>query len=174
MNQAHSSSLKNLAHDGIVMNAAKQETKRYFTVAEANQRLPLVRVIVSDIVTLFRDVHERRDRLEQLRKPSDVISHGDVYSEELHQFEDELEQDIVRLEEFVAELKDLGVELKDYVTGLIDFTAIFDGREVCLCWKLGEEEIGYWHEMDAGYNGRQPLLEDTFSANGSNTVEDIN
>ena len=41
--------------------------------------------------------------------------------------------------------------------GLIDFTGRHKGRDVCLCWKLGEETVGYWHEMDAGFAGRQPI-----------------
>ncbi len=158
------------------MNAAKQETKRYFTVGEANQRLPLVRSIVSDIVALFKDVHDRRERLGQIRQSADSISRGagNVYSEELKQFEEELDQDIVRLEGYVGELQELGVELKDYVSGLVDFPAIINGQEVYLCWKLGEDGIGYWHHLDTGFSGRQPLLEDSLSGDNSNAAEDVN
>jgi len=57
----------------------------------------------------------------------------------------------------VERVQSYGCQLKDMEMGLIDFPAIRDGREVYLCWKLGEEQIGYWHDVEAGYAGRQPL-----------------
>ncbi len=90
-----------------------------------------------------------------------------MYSEEVQQIEEELEKDIERLEEFANELEDLGVELKDPVQGLIDFRSLMDGREVYLCWKLGEDEITHWHELNAGFQGRQSLLQDSVFGDGS-------
>ena len=138
-----------------------QMKRKFYTVEEANQTLPLVRAIVSDIVTLYRDVHERRERLTRMRQipGSENQDQGNVYSEEVGEIEKELEKDILRLESYVEELKELGAVLKDAVVGLIDFWTVIDGREAHLCWKLGEEEIGYWHELDAGFQGRQSLLE---------------
>ena len=49
------------------------------------------------------------------------------------------------------------MELKDYQTGLIDFIGRHEGRDVYLCWKLGEEQITHWHELNAGFAGRQPV-----------------
>ena len=50
-----------------------------------------------------------------------------------------------------------GIVLRDIDRGLVDFPALVDGREVYLCWELGEDDVGYWHDMDAGYGGREPL-----------------
>jgi hypothetical protein len=50
-----------------------------------------------------------------------------------------------------------GIVLRDIDRGLVDFPAMIDGREVYLCWELGEDEVGFWHDMDAGYGGREPL-----------------
>ena len=61
------------------------------------------------------------------------------------------------MHEFVEELRQLGVEPKSGVEGLIDFPSMYEGRLVYLCWKLGEESVGYWHELDAGFAGRRPL-----------------
>ena len=61
------------------------------------------------------------------------------------------------MHEYEQELKNLGIELKDYYTGLIDFPCWMDGREVYLCWRLGEPEVAYWHELEAGFAGRQKL-----------------
>jgi hypothetical protein len=50
-----------------------------------------------------------------------------------------------------------GIVLRDIDRGLVDFPALIDGREVYLCWEVGEDDVGYWHDMDAGYGGREPL-----------------
>jgi len=54
-------------------------------------------------------------------------------------------------------LEQAGVVVKDVDRGLVDFPALIEGREVFLCWELGEDEVAYWHELEAGYRGRQPL-----------------
>jgi hypothetical protein len=141
---------------------AVSDNKRHFTVEEANARLPLVRVIVQDIVRLYEEVHDRRERLARIRQMRGGQHKDDsVYSDELRHAEVELEKDIARLESFAQELNDLGAELKDPVIGLIDFRTLIDGREAYLCWKLGEDDIQYWHELDAGFRGRQSLMEES-------------
>ena len=54
-------------------------------------------------------------------------------------------------------IQDTGALIKDINIGLLDFPALRDGREVYLCWQYGEGDIAYWHEIDAGYEGRQPI-----------------
>ena len=133
--------------------------KKYFTPEEANQALPLVRAIVTDIVRQFRDVQERKERLERIRRPKNSAREGtDPYSEEVAQIEDELEKDAETLQGYIDELDKLGVQLKDFVRGLVDFPSLMDGREVYLCWLLGEDDVTHWHELDAGFQGRQSLL----------------
>jgi hypothetical protein len=136
------------------------ESKKHFTIEEANSALPLVRAIVTDIVTKYAEISERKARLDQIRKSKPAGGRGphDLYREELVQVEEELDREITRLQEFIDELEELGVELKDIGRGLIDFRSMMDGREVYLCWLLGEEEVGHWHELDAGFAGRQSLL----------------
>ena len=129
--------------------------KKYFTVEEANKSLPLVKAIVSDIVRQFQIVGELRQRLSALtvehRKPS-----SDPYSEELAHSQAALEAEEETLESYIDELTRLGVELKG-PDGLCDFYSMMDGREVYLCWRLGEPEVMHWHELSAGVAGRQPL-----------------
>ncbi len=141
----------------IIMNPSAE--KKVFTVDEANRTLPLVSVIVQDIVQLFQDVHDRRERLSHIRQ---MRSKGDdqttdAYSEEVEQAVSVLNEDIERLDDFINELSQLGAELKDPILGLVDFPCIYEGREICLCWKLGEESIDFWHETDTGFQGRQPV-----------------
>jgi hypothetical protein len=61
------------------------------------------------------------------------------------------------IDSFRRELGDLGIQLKDPRLGLVDFPATMDGRAVLLCWKLDEPEVRFWHEADAGFDGRKPL-----------------
>lgn len=130
--------------------------QKTFTVQQANATLPLVRAIVSDLVELARDVIERRRRLSVLTSGR-RHQRTDLYHDELAHAEAELSLDSRRLQEYVDELAALGVELKSATEGLIDFPAVLDGRVVYLCWKLGEAEVGYWHDVDVGFQGRQPL-----------------
>ena len=139
---------------------AAPEKKKYFTIDEANNALPLVRAIVTDIVAKFDEVSERKVRLEQISesRTSGGRDPHDLYREEIVQVEQEIENEIAHLREYIEELEKLGVELKDIGRGLIDFRSIMDGREVYLCWLLGEDEVGHWHELDAGFSGRHSLL----------------
>lgn len=138
--------------------AAKQllKGKKYYSVSEANRLLPLVRVIVRDIVELARDLRERHERLTK-HGPSERTSLGPAYQEELQQMQEEFEREQERMREYEEELKNLSIELKDYNIGLIDFPCWKDDHEVYLCWKHGEAEVQFWHEIDAGFSGRQKL-----------------
>lgn len=127
-----------------------------FTVEQANAMLPLVRAIVTDLVNLSHEVIERRRRLSFLfsgRDPTD----RDVYHQELVQVEKDLERDSRRLQEYFEELRELGVEPTHGPEGIVTFPSMLKGRRVRLSWKLGEPEVVYWHESDAGYRQRHRL-----------------
>lgn len=145
--------------------------KKLFTIEEANATLPLVRAIATDLATLSREVIDRRERLAALHNSRRPSKSHDAYSEELAQIEDELTKDAERLHEYVEELRALGVEPKNGPEGLIDFPCQMDGRVVYLCWKLGEPEVLHWHELDAGYPGRQSLYAESVSGDGAASDE---
>lgn len=130
-------------------------SKKYYTPTQANAALPLVRAIVQDIVDLACDLRERQDRVVGPRKGGRGLS--PAHEEELAQARAELERGKERMLELERELTELGVELKDCFTGLIDFRYRMDGREVYLCWRLGEPQVAHWHELDAGFAGRKKL-----------------
>ena len=127
--------------------------KKYFTPAQANAMLPLVRRIIQDITTLAGELRKHQERLAHLQEEANR-------GEEATQLEDEFERGRERLVEFVEELRKLGVELKDPFMGLVDFPCWKDGREIYLCWRQGEPEVAHWHEVDAGFAGRQKLLQE--------------
>ena len=114
----------------------------YFTVERANAALPYVQRVVRDITRAYRQIVKLRRALEARRQTA---------------LEDRYEQAMDRLGDLVDELHLVGVELRDFEKGLLDFPAWYDGREVMLCWRLGEDRIGYYHEVEAGSAGRQPV-----------------
>lgn len=115
-----------------------------FSLNEANRSLPLVSRIVRDIV----EAHRRAVAIQQ-----ELLALSGEGGDSQSQLDDALSE----LQDYVDELSDIGVELKDLDAGLIDFPGRHQGRDVCLCWRLGEEKIEYWHEMHAGFSGRQPV-----------------
>ncbi len=60
---------------------------------------------------------------------------------------------------YLEALERIGCILKDVEQGLVDFYSRFEGRDILLCWKLGEKRIRYWHEISTGFQGRQPIVE---------------
>ncbi|HEY3323119.1 MAG TPA: DUF2203 domain-containing protein [Planctomycetota bacterium] len=121
---------------------------KLFTVADAEKTLPLVQRILGDIVTAFAERDQRRaDRGETGDDP-----------QRLEEFDAEIarcEEDAAR---YLAELQQIGVQLKDVRLGLVDFFSRYNGRVVCLCWKLDEgDAIGWWHDLHSGFRGRQPI-----------------
>ncbi len=119
---------------------------RHFTIEQANRSLPLVRRIVRDIVNAHERAMQLQGRLEEL-----------TANQSTSPLQAQLDEAMEQLQAYVSELNDVGVELKDYEAGLIDFLARHQGRDVYLCWRLGEETIAYWHELHAGFAGRQPI-----------------
>jgi hypothetical protein len=133
----------------------RQAKRKYFSVEEANKALPLVRAIVGDIVRQFRSVNELSQRLTAVTQGR-RLKNPDPYSEELAQSQAEMEAEEAKLRTYYEELTALGVELKGQ-DGLCDFPSMMDGHEVYLCWRLGEAEVLYWHELHTGFAGRKPL-----------------
>ncbi len=123
--------------------------QRYFSVTQANRALVLVRRIVADIVREYR----RFRALEQDYQSYDAK--GNIVLAE--QAREDYARIFHHLSELREELEEIGCELKDYDLGLVDFPARLDGRTVVLCWKLGEQNVEFWHDVDAGYTARRPI-----------------
>src|SRR5262249_1083708 len=113
-----------------------------------------LRSILRDITELAQELRDRSQRLASLEEAGHLDG---AHREEVEHVLAELERSQDRMREYENELRNLNVELKDYQTGLVDFPAWKDGREIYLCWRLGEPEVSHWHELDAGFAGRQTL-----------------
>lgn len=122
---------------------------RYFTVAEANALLPNVRPVMSAILVARQQIVDAQPEIWPVlekavgnggsKKAGALVAQFDV------------------IQKNVRVLQDLGITVKDINQGLVDFPAQRDGREVYLCWRYDEASITHWHEVDAGFAGRQPL-----------------
>lgn len=119
-----------------------ESTVKYFTPAEAEKTLPLVKKIVKDIL----------EAGFQIRTIAESTG-GNIEGNE------EVEKLITDIRSFMKELEEIGCFYKDwnYSMGLVDFPAIIDGREVFLCWRSDEPELMYYHGPDEGYAGRKPI-----------------
>lgn len=127
--------------------------RKNFTLAEANRALILVRRIVGDIVQHYQQLRTISVAYRSLEHAGDS-DHVDQTRRQYITLSD-------RLSELREELEEIGCELKDFEIGLVDFLAHRDGREVYLCWKLGEEQVSHWHEINSGYGGRKHVDEKT-------------
>jgi hypothetical protein len=123
--------------------------ERHFTVEEANS-------LLGRIEPMLRSLREARDRLtdaeahEALAGAAPGNGGGDPGRNVGEAF--------LEVRGLLFELQELGIVVRDIDRGLIDFPAILDGREVYLCWELDEpQQIAFWHDLEAGYGGRQPL-----------------
>jgi len=125
---------------------------KLFTVEQADRTLPLVGRIVEDIVRADVAWREVVDELERERSASD-----DQRDERVRRLERRAVELAREMDALEGELGGLGIALKDRRVGLVDFPGELDGRPVWLCWRLGEPAVRYWHELDAGFAGRQPL-----------------
>ncbi len=129
---------------------------RYFTLAEASRTLPLVRRIVQDLTGLYpawRDLVSRYELIAAQARPE----WGE--SEEQLKLRREIEDVARQINDYLQELDQIGCVFKGFEQGLVDFYGRLEDRDVFWCWKLGEDEIRHWHELDTGYAGRQPIPE---------------
>jgi hypothetical protein len=127
---------------------------KYFTLAEANRTLPLVKRIVADIAELhpkWRDLVFKYELVAAQARPE----WGE--SEEQVSLRGQIEAVARDISAYIAELEQIGCLFKGVPQGLVDFYGKLDGRDVFWCWKFGEETIDHWHEIDAGFAGRQPV-----------------
>jgi hypothetical protein len=132
-------------------------TPKRFTREEAEELLPYV----APLLFKLRELNRQRDQLQvqgaEVVQKSRGNGHG--VDNEAGKVRREMEELGTHINELIEKVQGMGIELKDPELGLVDFRSIREGREVYLCWQLGEEHLSFWHEIDAGFAGRQPLEE---------------
>ena len=129
---------------------------KLFTRAEANALLPTLRPLLSQLRVLRQESLRLDEDLRALHWKARGNGH-DALDEALTQVQRQREQVNTTLGEQVDRIHAMGVVVKDLDAGLVDFPWLHGGRVAYLCWKLGEPSVDWWHDIDAGYAGRQRL-----------------
>lgn len=122
--------------------------ERHFTRAEANALLPQLTAMLSQL----------REAKDELTNTEAHVALGEAApsnggGEEGKQ----VGVAFLEVRRILGTIEESGIVLRDIDRGLVDFPAVIEGREVYLCWEFGEEDVSFWHDMDAGYGGREPL-----------------
>jgi hypothetical protein len=128
---------------------------RFYSIDQANARLRDLDPILHKLKTDRDAVADAQRELVRFRQTNGNARHA----QELKAREDRMRDLVVRMERYVAQIVAWDVTLRDIETGLVDFPALVNGRQVCLCWRLGEDAVAWWHELDAGLAGRKPLID---------------
>jgi hypothetical protein len=128
---------------------------RYYDIDAANARILEIRPLLQQLRDDRNEIAAAQAELTHLRQSNGHSDHaGDLAVREAR-----VRETVKRMEEAVVQIDAWSVTLRDITTGLIDFPALVSGRPIWLCWRLGEDDIDWWHEYDTGIAGRQPLAE---------------
>lgn len=128
-----------------------------FTLEEAQQMLPTIEALLKRAMEAKEAAEDVEMELQQLARKIFVAGGTMVNVGEVHTQRKALAGLVQRAKDAVQEIDAIGVQVKDLDLGLLDFPAYLDGQIVLLCWKLGEDKIEYWHEVEAGFRGRKPV-----------------
>ena len=141
------------------MDEAPDQPPKTFTPAEANALLPRVTPLIEQLQGLQRSIVQTNRQIDEVVVK---VSGGNGFpiqslKEQLKDLTKHQLQLIEAFQSTLQQLESLGCMLKDLSIGLVDFYGTRDGEPVLLCWKLGEDRVRFWHTLESGYAGRQPL-----------------
>lgn len=121
-------------------------SEKIYSLDEANALLPYLAPTLVELREKFEDAAKIRETVARV-----AATNGGSHMRE------DWSKTLARVGELVERLQQWEIELRDVSTGLVDFPAIVRGQRAFLCWRLGEPEVAYWHPLDTGFDGRQPL-----------------
>jgi hypothetical protein len=122
---------------------------RYFTAEEANALLPTLRPLVAEMVAARDRIAAAEPDLWPVLEKAAGNGGSKKAGAMLADFE--------KVQKKAKAIQAMGIQVKDINTGLVDFLARRDGRDVLLCWKYDEPSVAHWHDLDSGFAGRRPL-----------------
>lgn len=123
--------------------------QKFFTTHEANRSLAFVRRVVDDILVQYRRMLDLQEEIESAQKAS--------HNELREAARGEMVRSVERIQRYVEELDMVGVELRDWTTGVVDFPCLAGGRKVSLCWRFGDNAVGFWYEDGGELSSRQSI-----------------
>ena len=120
---------------------------RYFTIKSANEALP-------SVIEKFNNLKKQKNEI--MKAEQELQSSVSNFEEYMIQ-KQKLNSEMTKFYQLIEDLESTGVSLKGLDQGLLDFPSKRFDEDVWLCWKDGETEIKFWHDMDSGFNGRKPI-----------------
>jgi len=131
-----------------------------FTLAEAESLIPQVEPLLREAMAMKAEFQAAERALQAINER--IILAGGILIDRTTAIEARSRREVsaARLKSIVQQVQELGCVIKDLDMGLIDFPTEFGGSEVYLCWKLGEDGIGFWHGVDEGFRGRKAIDDD--------------
>jgi hypothetical protein len=129
---------------------------KVFTLSEANALLPTLEPIIRRMVEASREFRASERLLDAFRARA-TMEGGILPDRDLSGAKAEADRLQNEIQEMVSEVEAIGCVLKDVDVGLVDFLSLRRGRQVYLCWRLGEDAIGFWHGLEEGYAGRKAI-----------------
>jgi hypothetical protein len=130
---------------------------RYFTLDQARQLLTAADRLLRQTIALKQEHEHARDEIDNINRKVSMMGGMYVDRENYASLRAKVDSTATRLKEIFSEIEQVGFEVKDLDIGLIDFPTLYRGEEVCLCWKLGEADIEFWHGTTEGFRGRKPI-----------------
>lgn len=121
----------------------------YFTVEKANAALVLIRPLMGQLLEIRQAILEKQPDLEPILQK--ILGNGGS------SLASEVAMEVAEMQDLVLQIQSTGALFKDLSSGLVDFLSKREGRDVFLCWRFGEDSVRYWHDLDAGFAGRQPV-----------------
>ena len=134
---------------------------RYFTLAQARLLLTSADRLLRQAITLREDHERSRQELENIDRKVMMVGGMFIDRQKYAGLRARVDATALRMQEIFREIEDVGFQIKDLDIGLIDFPTLYRGEEVCLCWKLGEADIEFWHGTTEGFRGRK-LIDQQF------------
>ena len=134
---------------------------RYFTLGESEALLPKVERALRDAVFQKAEYQKAAQELEDSTRQIRMAGGSRVNRGEYISVRARRDASAGALKEALDQIEQMGAQVKDLDVGLIDFLTLYQGREVCLCWKLGEDRIRFWHGVEEGFRGRK-LIDEEF------------
>lgn len=136
---------------------------RYFSLQDAEKALPRVRAAIRQAIELRAEMQTSVDELRELTHRVMMSGGMSLDPARVGTMHETRDRSTTRLKETLESIESLGCLVKDLDIGLLDFPTLYRGREVYLCWRLGEERIEFWHGTDEGFRGRKPITDEFLS-----------
>lgn len=137
---------------------------RYFTLQEAEKLIPNVASHVRRAQSTRTELQQAEEQMQKQKFKVAMAGGSVVNVNRAFALRDQRQHALERLKKTIEEITEMGCQFKDLDQGLIDFPTLYNGDEVLMCWKLGEDRIDYWHGLEEGYAGRKKI-DDHFREN---------